>query len=135
MEQRIDFIKDLKAGMKNLNLHVIALENGIKYQTKDNHEIRTVKVADRTGSINLCIWDEPGAAIQPGDICRISRSYVTFYKGSLTLYTGRGGKIVKVGEFCFQFSETPNMSEEPIAAPSGAVPGPPPPNAIQQQQL
>lgn len=49
-----------------------------KYNTKEGHEIRTFKVADKTGSVNMCVWDELGAAITPGDICRISRGYTPF---------------------------------------------------------
>lgn len=33
------------------------------------------------------------------------------YKGSLTIYTGRVGKIAKVGEYFMNYSEVPNMSE------------------------
>ena len=29
-------------------------------RTKDGHRVRTVKVADKTGSINLSVWDEHG---------------------------------------------------------------------------
>lgn len=41
--------------------------------TKDGHEVRTCKVADKTGCINLSVWDEPGTHIQPGDICRLTK--------------------------------------------------------------
>ena len=34
--------------------------------TKDSHEVRTVKVADKSGSVNLSLWDEPGKLIQSG---------------------------------------------------------------------
>ena len=36
--------------------------------TKDSHEVRTVKVADKSGSVNLSLWDEPGKLIQSGMI-------------------------------------------------------------------
>lgn len=52
---------------------------GNRHITKDNHEIRTYRVADRTGSINLCIWDEAGLAVAPSDILRITRRYKLFY--------------------------------------------------------
>ncbi len=56
--------------------------------TKDGHEVRSCKVADKTGSINLSVWDEPGLLLQPGDILRISKAYVSVWKNSLTLYMG-----------------------------------------------
>ncbi len=44
-----------------------------------------------------------------GDIIRLNKCYTNNWKGSLTLYIGKGGEIIKVGEFCLLFSEQPNM--------------------------
>ncbi|XP_059503140.1 SOSS complex subunit B2-like isoform X4 [Stegostoma tigrinum] len=33
------------------------------------------------------------------------------WKNCLTLYTGRGGDLQKIGEFCMVYSEVPNFSE------------------------
>lgn len=95
-------VRELKHSMKNLTLTVIILEigestgvstvnvfschhsflletkfvadfSGRPSMTKDGHEVRTCKVADKTGSINLSVWDEPGTHIQPGDICRLTK--------------------------------------------------------------
>ncbi|XP_067931677.1 SOSS complex subunit B2-like [Watersipora subatra] len=104
-------VRDLKAATKNIHLTFIVLDVGKPTQTKEGHKVRTCKVADRTGSINVSAWDKFGDAIQPGDICRLSNGYAQYWKGCLTLYTGKGGDIVKVGEFCYPFSELPNMSE------------------------
>jgi len=105
-------IRDLKSGMKNLNVSFIVLDLiGKPSTTKDGHEVRTLKVADKTGSINASVWDEPGALLQPGDICRLVKGYASVFKGCLTLYTGKGGAINKMGDFCMVFSEQPNMSE------------------------
>ncbi|KAK9407117.1 SOSS complex subunit B1 [Crotalus adamanteus] len=104
-------VKDIKPGMKNLNLIFIVLETGRVTKTKDGHEVRTCKVADRTGSINISVWDDVGNLIQPGDIIRLTKGYSSIFKGCLTLYTGRGGDLQKVGEFCMVYSEVPNFSE------------------------
>ncbi|XP_077544188.1 SOSS complex subunit B1-like isoform X1 [Haemaphysalis longicornis] len=104
-------IRDLKPGMKNLSIIFIVLEIGRPNMTKEGHEVRTCKVADRSGSINISVWDEPGTCIQPGDICKLTKGYASLWKGCLTLYTGKGGEIQKIGEFCLPFSETPFMSE------------------------
>ncbi len=79
--------------------------------TKDNHEVRTVKVADKTGAINLSLWDEPGKLVQSGDIVRMTRGYLNVWKGCLTLYVGKGGDFHKMGDFCLIFSEQPFLSE------------------------
>lgn len=104
-------IKDLKAGLKNINLVFIVLETGRVSKTKDGHEVRSCKVADRTGSITISVWDEVGSLIQTGDIIRLTRGYASLFKGCLTLYIGRTGDLQKIGEFCMIFSETPNFSE------------------------
>ncbi|XP_074595171.1 SOSS complex subunit B2 [Brevipalpus obovatus] len=107
----LTLVRDLKPGLKNINIQFIVLEIGNTSMTKDGHRVRTFKVADKTGSINLSVWDEPGNLIQPGDICKITKGYASIWKGSLTLYSGKGGEIQKVSEFCMGFSEMPNMSE------------------------
>ncbi|CAL8143811.1 unnamed protein product [Orchesella dallaii] len=122
MDQRMDntplvCVKDLRPGLKNLTMVLITLEIGKPSTTKDGHEVRSMRVADRTGSVNLSIWDEPGTLLQPGDIIRVQKAYSSLFKSSLTLYIGKGGEIYRVGDFCLHFSETPNMSEEPFTSP------------------
>ncbi|GIY54372.1 hypothetical protein CDAR_217691 [Caerostris darwini] len=113
MEIRDTNIRDIKPGMKSLNVTFIVLDIGRPNMTKDGHEVRTCKVADKTACINLSVWDEPGLFLQLGDICKLSKGYASVWKGCLTLYTGKGGEIQKVGEFCYVFTEVPNMSENP----------------------
>ncbi|KAM6039204.1 SOSS complex subunit B1 isoform 2-T2 [Chlamydotis macqueenii] len=48
-------VKDVKPGLKNLNLIFIVLETGRVTKTKDGHEVRTCKVADKSGSINISV--------------------------------------------------------------------------------
>lgn len=104
-------IKDVKPGSKNLNIVFIVLEIGRVTKTKDGHEVRSCKVADKSGSIAISVWDELGSLIQTGDIIRLTRGYASMWKGCLTLYTGRGGDLQKIGEFCMVYSEVPNFSE------------------------
>ncbi|XP_053216558.1 SOSS complex subunit B2 isoform X2 [Podarcis raffonei] len=113
-------IKDIRAGLKNLNVIFIVLEIGRVTKTKDGHEVRSCKVADKSGSILISVWDELGSLIQPGDIIRLTKGYASLWKGCLTLYTGRGGELQKIGEFCMVYSEVPNFSE-----PSSDHPGQP----------
>lgn len=110
-EGTITNIKDVKPGQKNLTLMFIVLEIGKPTLTKDGHSVRTVKVADRTGSINMSVWDDIGDQLQTGDICRITKGYGSIWKGCLTLYSAKSGDVHKIGEFCMVFSEVPFMSE------------------------
>jgi len=67
------FVKDIKPGLKQLAMVMIVLEIGKPSTTKDGHEVRPIKVADKTGSINLSVWDEPGTLLQPGDIIKVNK--------------------------------------------------------------
>ncbi|XP_045505403.1 SOSS complex subunit B homolog [Colias croceus] len=116
-------IKDLKPGMKNINAIFIVLEVGPPTLTKEAREVRTLRVADASASVNLSVWDEPGALLQPGDIVRLTRGYASLWRQALTLYSGKSGDIQKVGEFCMLFNEQVNMSE-PQPAPPAAAAGP-----------
>lgn len=80
-------IKDLRPGMNNLNLTFIVIEIGRPTTTKENQEVRTVKVADRSGMVNLSLWNEPGKVLQTGDIVRMTRGYSGMFKNCLTIYT------------------------------------------------
>lgn len=42
-------------------------------KTKDGHEVRSCKVADKSGSIAISVWDELGSLIQAGDIIKLTR--------------------------------------------------------------
>ncbi|KAL1130489.1 hypothetical protein AAG570_011737 [Ranatra chinensis] len=105
------FIKDIRVGMKNLALTFIVLEVGNPIMVKENHEVRTLKVADATACINLSLWDEPGHLLSPGDIVRITKGYTNMWRNCLTLYVGKGGDIDRIGDFCMVFNEQVNMSE------------------------
>lgn len=100
-------IRSLKPGMKDMTLMFIVLDVGRPNTTKDSHEVRTVSVADKTGSVNVSLWDEPGKHVQSGDIIRMTKGYTSIWKACLTLYVGKGGEFTKVGEFCLIFSEVP----------------------------
>lgn len=108
-------IKDLRPGLKNLNVVFIVLDVGLPTITKENREVRTFKVADQTACINVSIWDEPGQFLAPGDIVRLTKGYASIWRQCLTLYSGKNGDIQKIGEFCMLFNEQLNMSEPNVA--------------------
>lgn len=107
----ITYVKDVRPGMKNLKMKIIVLQVNNPYKTKDGNEVRSCKVADKTGSVNISIWGDDGNYVQCGDILQITRGYGTLFKNCLTLYVGKGGTLVRTGEFCFTFNEAPDISE------------------------
>ncbi|XP_037710614.1 SOSS complex subunit B homolog [Drosophila subpulchrella] len=125
-------IKDIKPGLKNINVIFIVLEVGVATVTKENREVRNFKVGDPTACINVSIWDEPGKLIAPGDIVRLTKGYASIWRHSLTLYSGKNGEVFKIGEYCMIFNETLNMSEpkrveqQAVANPGGQLATVPP---------
>ncbi|XP_016404334.1 SOSS complex subunit B1-B-like [Sinocyclocheilus rhinocerous] len=77
-------VKDVKPGLKNLSVIFIVLETGRVTKTKDGHEVRTCKVADKTGSISISVWDEVGGLIQAGDIIRLNKGHFLLFEGNDT---------------------------------------------------
>ncbi|XP_054740317.1 SOSS complex subunit B homolog [Anastrepha obliqua] len=104
-------IKDIKPGLKNINVIFIVLEIGTATVTKENREVRNFKVGDHSACINVSIWDEPGKLIAPGDIIKLTKGYASIWRHCLTLYSGKNGEVYKIGEFCMIFNEQINMSE------------------------
>ncbi|KAL3284288.1 hypothetical protein HHI36_018446 [Cryptolaemus montrouzieri] len=130
MENNYVLIKDMRAGLKNINVVFIVLEISHPTLTKDNREVRTFKVADNSGCINASIWDEAGQLLMPGDIVLLTKGYVSVWRNRLTLYTSKGGDLQKIGEFCMVFNEQLDMSEvnpsltqiPPVCGPPNNVP-------------
>jgi len=110
-EKSLNYIKDLYPTSRNLSLKVIVIQVSNSYKTKDGNEVRSCKVADKTGSVNLSIWGEYGNFVQPSDILSLSRCYAVMFKNSLTLYVGKQGTMKRVGEFCMSFNENPDLSD------------------------
>ncbi|XP_070509613.1 SOSS complex subunit B homolog [Chironomus tepperi] len=104
-------IKEIRGGMKNITVFFIVLENIACSKTKENREVNSFKVADITASINCSIWDEPGKLLVPGDIVKLTKGYASIFRGCLTLYSGKSGEIIKMGDFCMVFNEQINMSD------------------------
>lgn len=113
----LTLIKDIQNNMNNITVVCIVLEVNAAVPLKDNHEVRTIKVADNSACINFSVWDEPGAFLYPGDILRIHRAYAIYFRNCLTLYVGKNGEIEKIGDFIMTFNESINMSELNLNAP------------------
>lgn len=107
---RFLYIKDLEPNQKAVNLHVIVLEVTRPNTTKDGNEVRTVRIADKTGSINLSVWNEHGSVLRDGDILRLNGCFTQVWKNSLQVKISNKGQIIKCGEFMMTFNESLDMS-------------------------
>lgn len=80
-------------------------------KTKDGHEVRCLKVADRTGSVNISLWGKDGQLLEPGDICMARNCFCNLWRQCPTVYIGKSGSIARVGSIMMSFRLDPNMSK------------------------
>nr|CDS34339.1 soss complex subunit b1 [Hymenolepis microstoma] len=78
-------LKDLRPNMKFVNTNVIVIDVDKIIQTKEGSMVRTVKVADHTGCINMSVWNLMARLISVGDLLKVSRANTSVRNGSLTL--------------------------------------------------
>ncbi|KAI1719671.1 SOSS complex subunit B2 [Ditylenchus destructor] len=100
----------LQPNMKQVNTVFIVLDVGAPRQTSQGNEVRTVKIADHTGSIQMAVWNELGEYIMAGDIFRLKNGCTVVNRGCLGLSTGKTGELIKTGEFNMPYNELPDMS-------------------------
>jgi hypothetical protein len=103
-------VQQLQAGMKNVNITVIVLEVGAPRRTPQGNDVRTIRVADPTGSINMSVWNELGEFVNPGDLFRIRNGCTAVHRGCLALSLQKTGEMLKIGEFFMAYSDQPDMS-------------------------
>jgi len=92
-------IAKLEPNQRQINLLVIVLRIQANPQkTREGHEIHSFKVADRTGSVTLNVWNTTGQLITPGDILRLQNCITQVFKNELCVKPGRSKM-----KFFFQF--------------------------------
>lgn len=79
-------------------------------RTTQGNEVRSIRIADPTGSINMSVWNDLGEFVSPGDIYRLRNGSTTVFKGQLAIAVGKSGEMLKTGEFLLAYSEVPDMS-------------------------
>ncbi len=91
-------IKDLRDGMKRVNIEAKVVEKGTPRQVMSRYKDETLSVADarvedESGNIKLTLWNEQIALVNVNDIVRIENGYTTSYKGEIQLNIGKFGKL------------------------------------------
>lgn len=108
---KFTYIKMITPEMKVVNIQFIVLSVGSPRVTKDGHEVRTVRVADMSGSVDLAVWNEIGEAVSAGDICRLKNGHTRCRHGCLSVSCGKSSEVIKIGEFMMVYSDVPNVSD------------------------
>lgn len=114
MSDEMTKIVNLTPGIKGLNIKCIILEISSPTITKSKQEVRCVKVADETGSVNMSVWDYLGRTLVPGDILRMEGGYSAMWKMHLTVYLGRKATLYQLprnDSLSMCYTVTPYMSK------------------------
>jgi hypothetical protein len=93
----ITLVQDLRHGMKKVNLEAEVLETTtpslVHTQWGNSATVTNVQIADETGKIKLCLWNQQAAAVTVGDTIQIKNASVSTYKGERQLHLGKTGTV------------------------------------------
>ncbi|MGA3190932.1 MAG: hypothetical protein ABSD73_00280 [Candidatus Bathyarchaeia archaeon] len=95
-------IRDLRSGMRQVCLTAKVLEipkPSLVYTRYGNYaSVANVLIADETGTIRLCLWNEQIGSISTGDTIQIENARASTFKGQRQLNIGRNGVLSCVRE-------------------------------------
>jgi archaellum component FlaG (FlaF/FlaG flagellin family) len=89
-------IQDLRHGMKRVTVEAEVLEapKPSRIHTYGTSAMLTKAwIADETGKIKLCLWNEQAKSVVEGDIIQIKNAAVSIFKGERLLRLGKTGTI------------------------------------------
>jgi len=96
-EKHYSKIKDLKPGMKQINLkaHVLAISKPQLALTRYNDYVMfaNATLTDETGTIKLTLWNSRTNMLSINDSVEIENAKVAAYRGELQLRMGRNSKL------------------------------------------
>lgn len=99
-------IRDLRSGMTQICLTAKVLEipkPTTVYTRYGNYaSVANALIADETGTIRLCLWNEQIGSIAAGDTIQIENARASTFKGQRQLNIGRKGLLSSVGESSYQ---------------------------------
>lgn len=88
-------VKDLRNGMKQVNLKAKVLEIAkptLVFTRFGNYAtVANALIADETGTIKLCLWNEQINSISVGDTVQIQNARVSMFRGERQLRVGKNG--------------------------------------------
>jgi replication factor A1 len=95
-------IRDLRTGMTQVNLKAKVLEipePSLVYTRYGNYaSVANALIADETGTIRLCLWNEQIGSISTGDTIQIENARTSTFRGQRQLNLGRKGLLVSVDD-------------------------------------
>ena len=99
-------IKDLQDKMAQIHLKARVLEiskpNLVYTRYGNCASVANALIADNTGTIKLCLWNEQIHSVSVGDTIQIENARTSTFKGQRQLNIGRKGVLSSVEEPSFQ---------------------------------
>lgn len=94
------FIGDLRTGMSEVNLKAKVLEIPSAKQVLTRFgnyaNVTNALIADETGTIRLCLWNEQINSISTGDIIQLENARTSTFRGEKQLRIGRNGTLTNL---------------------------------------
>jgi hypothetical protein len=96
-------IQDLRAGMNHVNLKAKVLEVTQPKQVFTRYgnyaSLAKAVIADGTGKINLCLWNDQIDAVSAGATVQIENARTSTFKGERQLSLGKTGTVNNIEHF------------------------------------
>jgi replication factor A1 len=110
------FIRDLRSGMNHVNLKARILEvaEPRRVVTRYGNYANVAKalIADETGTIKLCLWNEQINSVSVGDTVQIGNARASMFRGEKQLTIGIKGVLSNSAE-AFGLQMAPTVSSTP----------------------
>ncbi len=94
-------IKDLRSGMKKVSLKATVLEVArptLVFTRFGNYaSVANALIADETGTIKLCLWNEQIKSLSIGDSIQIENASTSTFRGEKQLRIGKKGILLNKG--------------------------------------
>jgi replication factor A1 len=108
-------IRDLRHGMKKVNVEAEVLENSkpslVHTRFGNTAMVANALIADETGKVKLCLWNEQTNYIRRGDTIQIKNASVMVFKGERQLRLGKSGTITILANHV-ERTKRPSEAEE-----------------------
>ena len=90
-------VQNLRHGMKRINIEAKVLETLkpqlVHTQYGNSASVTNAWIADETGKVKLCLWNEQASFVNVGDTIQIRNASVATYKGERQLRLGKTGTV------------------------------------------
>jgi replication factor A1 len=100
-----NFIRDLRTGMRHVNLKAKILEvaepKRVFTRYGNRASVAKASIADETGTIKLCLWNDQIASVSAGDTVQIENARVFAFRGERQMSLEKTGTLnVGIAAIC-----------------------------------